>query len=257
MEALQLVKNKEKRIITLPIGKLKYDVYQRPVKLHIVRKITKEFDPIAVGLIHVSERSDGFYYIFDGQHRVEAMKNLGIKLIECLVFEGMTFQEEAAAFDYFNNSTRADRLDRGNAKILSNNPEAKAINDIVESVGLKIDYQKRDDGGIKALGAIEDVYNKGGESDLWTVLHIIKQSLGDNKRNYQRFIVLGIHRFIKEYEGYDQKWLIKKLSKAGLDTLLMKTNDFRNVLSSDKVTGVKMAVVKLYNHGKRKENKLM
>ena len=39
-----------------------------------VNKIVKNFNPIGMGPILVSEREDGSLWIFDGQHRVEALK---------------------------------------------------------------------------------------------------------------------------------------------------------------------------------------
>ncbi|MBO0378087.1 ParB/Srx family N-terminal domain-containing protein [Staphylococcus warneri] len=52
--------------------------YQSPVKEAQVKKIVKHFDPQKLHTIVVNKRENGQFYIIDGQHRVQALKELGI-----------------------------------------------------------------------------------------------------------------------------------------------------------------------------------
>ena len=47
--------------------------YQRDTDMTRVRSIVREWNPCLVHAVKVSKR-DGKYYIFDGQHTVEALK---------------------------------------------------------------------------------------------------------------------------------------------------------------------------------------
>lgn len=63
----------------LYITSLKTDMsYQSPVKESQVKKIVKNFDPQKLHTIVVNKRNDGQFFVIDGQHRVEALKELGI-----------------------------------------------------------------------------------------------------------------------------------------------------------------------------------
>ena len=79
----------------LSVNKLKTDMsYQSPVKDAQVKKIVKDFDPQKLHTIVVNRRDDMNFYIIDGQHRVEALKELSIPLVEATVHEGLTIQQD-------------------------------------------------------------------------------------------------------------------------------------------------------------------
>ncbi|QEX37296.1 ParB/Srx family N-terminal domain-containing protein [Staphylococcus lugdunensis] len=55
--------------------------YQSPVKENQVKRILKNFDKDSLDAITVNLRPNGFYYIIDGQHRVEVLKRLKISTV--------------------------------------------------------------------------------------------------------------------------------------------------------------------------------
>ena len=63
-----------------------------------------------MGPILVSEREDGSLWIFDGQHRVEALKILGELVWEVTIYSGMTLKDEATAFDYYKKVLKRMQL---------------------------------------------------------------------------------------------------------------------------------------------------
>ena len=74
--------------------------YQRPLRSERVKLIVKSFDERIANEPKVSFR-DGKYYVFDGQHTIDARKvmNGGKDLpILCKVYMGMNEEEEALLF---------------------------------------------------------------------------------------------------------------------------------------------------------------
>ena len=107
----------QKNLATLPVSIIRVDDYQRVLRESNVKKIVSGFDPIGLQHLSISFR-DGEYYVFDGQHRLEALKRLGIEEVECIIHYGMSYEDEAKAWDYFNKQiTVASRLDEANAAL--------------------------------------------------------------------------------------------------------------------------------------------
>lgn len=81
----------------VPVLNLRADEYNRPVENSTARRMAKAFNPNLVGTLIVSKR-DGSYYIIDGQHRAQAALLCGVKMLPCLVHEGLSYSEEADLF---------------------------------------------------------------------------------------------------------------------------------------------------------------
>jgi hypothetical protein len=86
----------------LPIESLVVDpYYQRQLNAPHVRDLAASWaDPFPV--IWVSLRDDGKYYILNGQHRRDALRDRGVKEVMCLVHTGMTRAQESARFRTLN-----------------------------------------------------------------------------------------------------------------------------------------------------------
>ena len=251
--------DKKQYFSSLPVSILNIDnSYQKPLSAAHVKKITKDFDPMGVGQIHVSKRSDGTYYVFDGQHRVAAFRKLGFNDIDCIVYEGLTLEEESKGYVYYNNTMKQTRLQKFKAELLAGVPESLDINAVIRSVGLEVDTEGNG-APIKAIGAVRAVYAKYGANDLREVLHILHEAFGTNKKAYQSYVIAGIHSFVATYrddERYDQEWLINRLKKFGVNDLLAESFKYSRSHGCSKKEGVELATVYFYNWNKSRENKL-
>ena len=259
MKNIAFLEKSGSKIESLPVGILQVDhSYQKPLSPSHVKKIVNNFNPVGVGQIHVSKRFDGTYWVFDGQHRLETFKHLSKLTIDAVVYEGMTIIEEAQGYDFYNTTKTQHPLDKEKALVQAKNAHALNRKKIIESVGLEIDYDRTNRiDYIQAMGAIKTIYEKGNDEGLKTVLYILHQALGKHKKNFQAMVLLGLHQFIKDFDGkYEEKWLINRLKKFGVNELISESSTFRRAHNCDKKTGVKLATVKLYNHGKRKGTKL-
>ena len=249
-----------KQIVKLPLDTIKIADYQRTVKQSTVRKIVNSFDPRGLGSLLVSHR-DGSYYVFDGQHRLLALEELGAKSVECIIYEGMTYVDEAKAWDYYNlKSSRATRVDQANAELKRGEPFAIALDKTVEECGLHIDYKNTGrDGYIHAYSSIEKIYKTYGKARLQFTLRFIKETFGIKRKAFQRSVLIGITEFFVRYEknpSFDQRFLEKRLVKNGLDTLLnlatRNKKQYNQLLEEATVS----ALLELYNEKKKFDNRL-
>ena len=89
------------RLIHLHIDDLLVDhrVQRNEVSEANTRRIAQNFDPIAFGIIIVSERPNGKYYVMDGQQRILALRFLGYQgKVPCMVHEISSKKIEAKEF---------------------------------------------------------------------------------------------------------------------------------------------------------------
>lgn len=252
--------NYPKSITRIPLSDINVDSYQRVLKESTVRKIINNFDPVGLGSLLVSKR-DGKYWVFDGQHRLKALQALGAKTAECIVYEGMTYLDEAKAWDYFNlKSNRATRLDQANAELKRGDEFAIALDKAVEETGLYIDYQQKGrEGHIKAYIALEKIYKEYGRDRLQKSLRFIKQTYGMTVKAYQRSMIIGITEFFVRYEKnpkFDQRFLEKRLVNNGLQTLLNLATRNKKQYNQSLEEATVSALLELYNNNKKFENRL-
>ena len=114
------------------------ETYQRPVSKAKVNKIVKNFNPIGMGPILVSEREDGSLWIFDGQHRVEALKILGELVWEVTIYSGMTLKDEATAFRLLQEGSKANAAERYVSELAAGVKETIAIENLLNQNGFTV-----------------------------------------------------------------------------------------------------------------------
>lgn len=70
----------DKVFVIVPVEDLHIDgSYQRPVQKH-VRTIAQEWDDMKCDPLKINFRADGRLYVWDGQHRLIALKIMGVKV---------------------------------------------------------------------------------------------------------------------------------------------------------------------------------
>lgn len=94
--------------------------YQRPAS-RLVKDIAENYDPTLVKFLEVSYR-DGLFHVIDGQNRLAASKIVGVESLPCIIYEGLTEEEEARRFaEQQNNVTRLTTYDIYHANICNGN----------------------------------------------------------------------------------------------------------------------------------------
>lgn len=145
------------------VGDLSIDraVQRDHLDLRKVERMVARWNPSAVGVITVSQRNAVTRVVIDGMHRVQAYKELTDNTGEmlCQVFKGLSRKDEAQMFLDLNAGTQPTLIDKYKKRIITEDPVAVGINELLKSYGFTIDNNNQN-GCINAVGAVERVYNK-------------------------------------------------------------------------------------------------
>ena len=224
---------------------------QRELKPQKVDQILANFDLDVFGLPVVSHRR-GVYYVLDGQHRVEAIKQWIGKgwedqRIECRVYDKLSEAEEADKFDRLNDSMPVSVFDKFRIRVNANRETEVKIKKTVETEGLKI---SRDavPGGIQAVGTLRRVYVRAGDKALAKTLRIIRDSFGD--AGFEAPVIDGIAHMVQRYDGLiDEKIAVGQLSvtHGGVKGLLNRAATLHKQTGGIKAHCVAAAAVDIIN----------
>lgn len=122
----------------VPLRLLRVDPrYQRKVNAAFVRKAVKRFEADAVGVITLSLRDDGYYYIIDGQQRSEIMR--GVEGVDGSISgrykRGMTLQQEAELFRLLDTKWTMSVDDKFRAYLAAGEPDIVMLDAIAKRHG--------------------------------------------------------------------------------------------------------------------------
>lgn len=252
--------NFNKQIAILPLELLEIAPYQKALKPNLVKKIVKNYDPRGIGVLQVSKRNNQ-YWVFDGQHRLSALKELGARTVDVIVYSGMTYEDESKAFEFFNTTSQASPLDVANAKLERNEPQAVKIDQLVKSVGLEIDYRKTNGyGKIIAYKALEVVYTKHGADVLRKALMMIKDAFGTQGQNiFSSDNIKGFAEFLVRYENhpnYKENILAKWLRKTTLEEFKFESDKIKKLYNKAGGESVVIQLLEIHNSHRNHENRL-
>lgn len=175
--------------------------YQRPLDQNQVTKIDKEFLPALARQLQVAVRGDGSLFIIDGQHTVKALKNKGYEEWSTRFHHGLSYEEEANRFVYYNESTRrVQSVYKFKARLESKDIKTKDIANILSRYDLAIPGTENRDGltPIRSVVMLERLYESGGEPLLSAVLDIAKKAWGDEEPvvTYNTRVIPGLARLL-------------------------------------------------------------
>lgn len=230
--------------------------YQRSTGAHKVKAIAASFDRHAAGAILVSMRGDGSLFVIDGQHRLEAMKKLGLATAECRIAQGLTVQEEAVLYVKCNQVRKSpEALDVFRAELVAGDATATIISNTVEECGLSIQFRpsgNRRQGTIWAVVALKTIYKRGGAALLKEVLLLAKRAWPDEPRVFEASILLGITAFHLEWKGqYSREDFIAKMSTVDLSSILRRAQYHHEMGGKADYKAVADSLLDAYNSGKR------
>lgn len=122
--------NKSGAVEFIHKSQIKVDTtYQREINISNVRKIAREWDWSLFGIITVGQRSDGSYWVCDGQHRLAAAMNRSdVQMVPCEIFQSSGPAEEAGTFIGRNGThLMVSRIALFKAMVVIGDPIATAI----------------------------------------------------------------------------------------------------------------------------------
>jgi hypothetical protein len=249
----------------LPISVLNGDSdYQRPLNDRRVQTIMDNFDADAFGILTVSRRVDGSYWLIDGNHRKEALLRMGWKgnqQVECKVFRGLSPEQEAELFCKIDDYLNLGYLDRFHARVMSEEPRAVAIQNIISNAGFEIS-KSLGMGKLSAVQACEYVYTGRGTltsgrdhaGALKATLEVIRTAWGLRPEGVRGAIIHGIGLvFLRDGDAVDRANLSSKLAcfEGGPDNLIGLAKGFKAVHGGRVTDAVSELVIATYNKGRR------
>jgi hypothetical protein len=249
----------------LPISALNGDpAYQRSLNEKRVQHIADEFDPDAFGVITVSKREDGTYWVIDGQHRLAALRRMGWKdtqQVACNIFSGLSRQQEAGLFSKIDDYLNLGYLDRFRARVESGEQRAVAIEHIIRNAGFTVS-KLTGPGNLSAVQACEFVYTGRGTrtsgrdhaGELKATLENIRAAWGLSPDGVRGPIIQGIGRvFLRDGDAIDRANLSSKLAsfEGGPEALIGLAKGLKAAHGGRVTDAVSELVIATYNKGRR------
>ncbi len=222
--------------------------------------ILADFDLDQIGTPEASFR-DGFYYVTDGQHRIDALRRwLGKgwedQMIQCWVASGLTEKEEAEIFLKMNNRRPVPPLEKFKIAVTAEHEIETRIKDIVVSERLKITKDSVP-GAIGAVSTLLKVFKRNGPDVLRRALRIPRDAYGDP--GLAAPVIDGFGLLCHRYNGVlDEKSSITSLSNAngGVNGLLGMAEQLRQKTGSSKAECIAASAVIIINRGRSGGKKL-
>lgn len=233
--------------------------YQRFPNEDKVNNIVKNFNHDALGVLICSIREDGTIAVIDGGHRVAALRmmNLENSTVDCLVYFGLTIAEEAKIFNLMNdNRTKPKTHDLFKAKVTAQDPEAVAINAILEKHNLQMTNRPTNN-AIRAAGTLAKLFKKNGAKNIDNTIDILKNAFDSHSSTLSDAALTAVSNILATYPEIDKTRLIKVL-KLQINSNLWASNGAlisKQIKASDRSVGMSIALINDYNK-KLKINRL-
>ena len=242
-------------IRVLPLGSLKVDTrYQRFYEETWSRKIADEFKPVLFDTLQVSFR-DGSYWVFDGQHRMNAAK---MKFqddnypVTCKVYHGLTQEEEAKLFYEFNISKKKmSAADMLKSQAFYGEEDVQEFLTHTQNAGFIIDPAKRVNCryGIQAVMKAKTIFERLGPETYDRMLSLLKSTWTGEKWSTSQNMLGGMGVFLKTYGDQinDEKFIsqLKDVTEG------MMAKESGRYTEESKGVAYASALVGFYNKGLR------
>lgn len=183
----------------IALSEICIEPYQRVLNNARVKRIADNFDPARVGVLLLSKRGSHSYAIVDGQHRLCAMRQIGVQDAVCIVVVGMTYEDEA---NYFRIQTR-DTNALSAYSLYKAGVQAKDEHFLrIEAILLKNEYTvglNAEPMVITAVNTLTRVMTMQGENALDLALQSIRDAWHGDSTALRREMLAGVAEFARRY----------------------------------------------------------
>jgi hypothetical protein len=252
----------------VPLERIRIDRehYQRTQGPEDVAALARHLNRGRAGAIDVSLRPDGYYYCYDGGHRVEALRALGEKEAYCHVRRGLTLEQEAAEFVALNRDrSPVTAVGRFKGRVAAGDPIARTILAIVADHGYHIDYSNtRRSGGLSCVGALEALYRstrtqyKSRTSPaptperLHAVLDLVARTWDRHPDACSEMTLRAVDYLLRRYgAALDQDRFVAQLRGLDLDVLRKQAAQQRRLVGMSDWLCLAARLLKIYNNNLR------
>jgi hypothetical protein len=236
--------------------------YQRKVDPKHVDRIIENFNLYYLDEVVVSFR-DGKYYVVDGQNRIVAfitMNGGNHCLVNCKVFQGLTYEDEAAMFyhlDAIKNKIKYHEMVKAMAEA-EDNPSVEEIKRIMAEVGLRWNFAGSKSGSrntISASRALIDSYETYGGVIMQHALQLLVQTWAGDHTTLTAPFIKGICLFTRAYaQQTTMDNFIRKFRSVTASEIKMMAQQETNAATQD--LKYAKAFLRRYNQNRQTENRL-
>lgn len=225
-------------------------VVQRRFNKQQAEKYAADFDFQKLGLPIVNHR-DGHFWIVDGQHRVAALKlvGLGNEQLDCEVYTDLSDAQMAEIFLGRDDRRRIETFTKFMVACTAGRARETEVRRLVESNGLKVSRQKAES-CVGAVSALLKVYDSAGATVLGQVLRTVRDSFAADPVAFDAVIVEGMGLFFNRFNGHTpEKSMIERLTtmRQGARGLLQRAATLQQQTGNPKVQCVAAVLVDVYN----------
>lgn len=204
---------------------------QRELRPGWLAELTAKFDPEVMGYPILSLR-DGWYWVLDGQHRIEACKAFigegwETQSITCRVYNNLTEKEEARKFVELNKHRAVSAFESFRISVNAGFGEENAIKKAVEKAGLNI-TRERGENNVNAVGTLVKVFRRSDSVNLMRTLVIVHRSFG--APGMMNHVIDGTALMCERYNGVlNDEEAIERLqsTRGGVGALISRANTLR------------------------------
>ncbi len=217
-----------KVFVLVPVEDLRIDEsYQRPVQNH-VRTIAEEWDDMKCDPLKINYREDGYFYVWDGQHRLVALKMMGIDYVLCVITVGLTQKQEAALFGCQGNGIKKpDPYNIFKANVCSGEEIDTAIKDMCDKYDLLVNRNNKRAGNLSCLTLAREIFKRGAEDREyfeWVLELLHKAKWNEFSQSHCHRVINSLYEIRKgfgEENIFVQRKLVEYLENTNPDDLLM------------------------------------
>lgn len=214
----------------IPLDELHIDEsYQRSLQNH-VKIIAKDWNPTKCDPLKINFREDGFFYVWDGQHRLEAARLRGIKYLLCDITVGLTQEQEAELFGCQGiGIKKPDPYDIFKANVCAGEEIDTAIKNMCDDYDLLVNRNNKKAGNLSCLTLARKIFEKGIEDReyfQWILELLHKARWNEFPQSHCHRIVNSLYEIRKisgEENEFVQRKLVAYLKKTNPDELLINS----------------------------------
>ena len=238
-------------------------IYGRGLEPNHVSKIKEDFDADKLGLIVVYTDDWVTYEVIDGQHRIEALRQLfgNDRQIYVLVLENLTIEERSFYYHKYNSNRKSlTALDKFKARIAYNDSTAITVHELAKANGVLISGLDTKIKNVQfpvlnAINVAEKLYHAGLLGRTLEVLYHAYKDADANmaKEAFGSAIMQNVAKVIRTYKTIDLDRLVEVLSKSSSRSWNIRMSDADATLKS---VGGAIKIVDAYNNRLHESNRL-
>lgn len=201
--------------------------YQRTLQNH-VKIIARDWNPTKCDPLKINFRANGFFYVWDGQHRLEAARLRGIKYLLCDIVVGLTQKQEASLFGCQGiGIKKPNPYDIFKANVCAGEEIDSSIKSMCDKYDLVVDKNNKRAGNLSCLTLARKIFRKGiqdREYFDWVLELLHKAKWNEFPQSHCHRVVNSLYeirRISKDLSEYTQGKLVAYLKKITPDDLLI------------------------------------